>query len=277
METKSSTSYSINLARIAEYRQTAALRLQSDIENLSILLVVGPEETSDLEAQVRGSPYAWNVRLLGIRSLHRLLQLKETLDDPVVGRQVQEVLFPQEFTRLDRIIDLVFATAEDTQGEETEIEQEPSGHPKPPAAFHGEILPKLEKALGFPLIKRSRVTWASPDSGTIVSCQVSSKREHAHAESLFWFGLKSKTAELLDSAPTAYCAFGLGSPDLVALVPYSLIREYLPGYFTSPNPDGTVMHYHVRFLQKGSKVFLLTNRDRERLDISSKLLPSHSR
>ena len=119
VEAKSSTSYSINLSRISEYRKQTAPQLDMRPEDISILIVVGGEDTSEFEAQVRGSRFAWDIRLLGVKSLFRLLKLKEALDDPKVERQIQEILFPQEFTRLDRIIDLVFATAEDAQNVET--------------------------------------------------------------------------------------------------------------------------------------------------------------
>lgn len=268
--------YSIDLAHIAHYRDSVALRADTAANDISILLVVAREETGSLEAQVRGSRYAWSVRILGVDCLHKLLRLKETLDDPAVAQQIQDVLIPQEFTRLDRIVDLVFATAEDAQ--ETEAtdaaldieEDEPK--PKSSAAFHAQIVPQLEEVLATPLVKRSRVTWASPSGEQLVSCQVASRRDDGRGDSLFWFGLKRKTDELLAATPGALCAFGLGSPDLVVLLPHSVIQGHLPGFFTSPDRDGGVLHYHVRFLQTGTKVELLTNRDRDPIDVTDRLL-----
>ena len=49
-------------------------------EDISILVVVGAEDISEFEAQVRGSRFAWDIRLLGVKSLFRLLKLKEALD-----------------------------------------------------------------------------------------------------------------------------------------------------------------------------------------------------
>ena len=168
VESKSSTSYSINLSRISDYRKQVAPQLGVRPENISILIVVGSEDTSEFEAQVRGSRFAWDIRLLGVKSLFRLLKLKEALDDPKVELQIQDILFPQEFTRLDRIIDLVFATAEDAQDLETdEADEEAEGDDSAPeksrANFHGAILPQLEKHFGQPLVKRSRSQWATPD------------------------------------------------------------------------------------------------------------------
>ena len=77
VESKRSTSYSINLSRISDYRKQVAPQLGVRPENISILIVVGTEDTSEFEAQVRGSRFAWDIRLLGVKSLFRLLKLKE--------------------------------------------------------------------------------------------------------------------------------------------------------------------------------------------------------
>ncbi len=277
VESKSSMAYQINLARIAEYQRSAARLFGIDQDQISVLMVVGRDPTDDLESQVRGSRMAWAVRLLGIDSLYKLLRTRESLDDPNVGMQIQDVLTPQEFTRLDRIVELVFATAEDAQGDgETEsADLDAEGRGRTPAAFHQDILPQLEKALGTPLVKRSRVTWAAPSGTPVVSCQVSSSRQGKRGEFLFWFGLKKNTAAILEQAEQALCAFGLGSPDRVVVLPFSLIRENLGTFFTSPNPDGTLLHYHVRFILAAERVYLLVDRDSQRIDVTDKLLGKH--
>lgn len=103
VEAKSSTAYSINLSRISEYRKQTAPLLGLRPEDLSILIVVGAEDTSEFEAQVRGSRFAWDIRLIGVKALFRLLQLKETLDDPTVERQIQEILFHKSLLAWTRL------------------------------------------------------------------------------------------------------------------------------------------------------------------------------
>jgi hypothetical protein len=275
VESKASTSFTIDLSRIAEYRKQVAPRLNLRAEEISILIVVGPQDTSEFEAQVRGSRFAWDIRLLGVKSLLRLLQLREVLDDPAVERQIQELLFPQEFTRLDRIIDLVFATAEDAQdldvedpSEETHTDDsEPN---KPRANFHAEILPRLEKHFGKPLVKRSRVQWATPDDSLLVSCQVSKKFNKGNTD--FWFGLKRTTRESLQEHTQSFCAFGLGSPDKVVVLPFSILEPYLNSFFTSPDSEGGILHWHIRFVNTDSGVAMLLDRDRQQLDVTKYLL-----
>jgi hypothetical protein len=275
VESKSSTSYSINLSRISDYRKQVAAQLGLRWENISILMVVGTEDTSEFEAQVRGSRFAWDIRILGVQALYRLLKLKEALDDPKVERQIQDILFPQEFTRLDGIIDLVFATAEDAQElaaeepeEEPEDEEPPNEQPR--ASFHAAILPQLEKHFGQPLVKKSRVQWSSPDQSLLLSCQVSKQFTKGGAD--FWFGLKRTTRESLESHQNSFCAFGLGSPDRVVVIPFSVLAPQLEGLWTSPAKDGGVLHWHIRFANSNRGVVLLADRDKRQIDVTKYLL-----
>lgn len=273
VESKSSTSYSINLSRISEYRKQVAPQLGLRPEDISILIVVGTEDTSDFEAQVRGSRFAWDIRILGVKSLFRLLKLREALDDPKVERQIQDILFPQEFTRLDRIIDLVFATAEDAQNTEAEEDGESEVEEvtvEPRANFHAAILPRLEKHFSQPLVKRSRVQWGSADDQLLLSCQVSKLFKTGNAD--FWFGLKRTTYETLQEHKNSYCAFGLGSPERVVLIPFSVLAQHLDGFFTSPDSEGGVLHWHVRFANTNKGVALLMQRDKSELDVTEYLL-----
>jgi len=275
VESKSSTSYSINLSRISEYRKQIAPQLDLRPEDISILIVVGTEDTADFEAQVRGSRFAWDIRILGVRSLLRLLKLRETLDDPNVERQIQEILFPQEFTRLDRIIDLVFATAEDAQNSDADEDGESEVEEvtvDPRANFHAAILPRLEKHFSQPLVKRSRVQWGSADDSLLLSCQVSKLFDKGNAQ--FWFGLKRTIWESLKEHNNAYCAFGLGSPERVVLLPIALLAKHLDDFFTSPDSEGEVLHWHVRFVNTDPGVALLLQRDKSELNVTEYLLKS---
>jgi hypothetical protein len=262
------------LKKIADYRKQIALEKSLLPEIVSILIVLGTEDTEDLEAQVRGSRYAWDIRLLGIKSLVKLLKLKETLDDPTTETQIQEILIPQEFTRLDGIIDLVFATAKDVQSEEEvgtpETDDEIIQTPRVAANFHPSILPRLERHFGSALVKQGRVLWSAPDNSILLSCQVS--KEFDRNDMQFWFGLKRSTEERLAQNENSFCAFGLGTPDRVVLLPFSVLRNQLGGLFTSPEDDGSVRHWHIRFRKDEQRIILLTNRDREQMDVTSMLL-----
>jgi hypothetical protein len=287
VDTKTSSSHRIELRRLSEARRKFVENSGVAEERVSILIVIAEENTEELEAQVRGSRSAWEVRLLGVEALYKLLSIKEALDDEAVEQQVQRILVPQEFTRLDKIVDLVFATAEDVQeaevlpvGGEQEALIEENAVPSSRSAaarFHLLILPSLERRLGTPLVKRSRVLWSSPENEVLVSCQVSKEYEGAGGVPLYWFGLKRTTEEPLANHKNAFCAFGLGSPEKVVLLPFPLLKSHLGGFFTSPEPDGQILHWHVRFRVAQGRTELLINRDSEAIDVSTYVLDSAAR
>jgi hypothetical protein len=76
----------------------------------------------------------------------------------------------------------------------------------------------------------------------------------------------------LEAHSNAFCAFGLGSPDRVLLLPFSLLAQHLEGMFTSPDKGGDILHWHVRFAKVGDGMALLVERDRKRLDVTEYLL-----
>ncbi len=114
IEVKTTDYVTIPLEKIARYKERlgAENRIQP---NASILIVVGREDTGALEAQVRGSRYAWDMRLIGVERLIKLVQIKEKSDDPNTLAQIRQLLRPFEYTKIDRIIDVIFTTAVDVE------------------------------------------------------------------------------------------------------------------------------------------------------------------
>src|SRR4029077_13072872 len=81
IEVKTTDYITVRLEKVAEYKEKLLTegKLQ---KNTSILIVVGREDTGALEAQIRGSRYAWDMRLISIECLVKLIQIKEKSDDP---------------------------------------------------------------------------------------------------------------------------------------------------------------------------------------------------
>lgn len=72
LEVKTSDAYRIDLDKIALYRTKLIKEGQVPEERSSILIVVGRDDTGDLEAQIRGSRHAWDIRIISVDSLLRL-------------------------------------------------------------------------------------------------------------------------------------------------------------------------------------------------------------
>jgi hypothetical protein len=183
VEVKTTDTYRIDLNTIANYRRGLIKSEKLSEDHSSILIVVGRDDTGDLEAQIRGSRHAWDVRLISTEALMRLLAVKEELEDPKIQTRIHSVLRPREFTRLDEIVDLLFSTTEDLKQEQG-LESEDNGDKpedlsddrKPkftPVNFHDACVRRLEKVLGTSLVKRSRATFAAPAIPLKLICAIS--------------------------------------------------------------------------------------------------------
>src|SRR5258708_6728507 len=110
IEVKTTDAYRINLDTIATYRDKL-IQANRITKESSILIIVGREDTGDLEAQVRGSRHAWDIRLISVDALIKLVKLKEETEE-VTTKKIRELLVPFEYTKLDKIIDVAFTAVE---------------------------------------------------------------------------------------------------------------------------------------------------------------------
>jgi hypothetical protein len=101
VEVKTTDAFRIDLNVIAQYRWELSEKGQIAEARSSILIVVGRQDTGDLEAQIRGSRHAWDIRLISVDALIRLMALKEAVEDQNIVRRMHEILIPREFTKLD--------------------------------------------------------------------------------------------------------------------------------------------------------------------------------
>ncbi len=113
LEVKTTDTYRINLDTVTEYRNKLIAEGKIDSDKSSILIAVGRQDTGDLEAQIRGSQHAWDVRLISVDALLRLAEVKEQLNDWSTSNKINQLLRPVEYTRLDGIVELLFAAKQD--------------------------------------------------------------------------------------------------------------------------------------------------------------------
>jgi len=195
VEVKTTDAYSINLDTVAAYRNILIKENSANQESASLLLVVGRQDTGGLEAQIRGSRYAWDMRIISVEGLIRLMELKESVDDPVIVQKISNILLPQEFTKLDQIIDIVFSTAEEVATEPDEVEEDTNESEKQksakelktqPVNFHDACADRLESYFGTPIVRVTKSIYASADEALHIWLAVS--KTHGRKEKdLFWF------------------------------------------------------------------------------------------
>jgi hypothetical protein len=283
VEVKTTDTYRIDLNTIANYRRGLIKAGTISEEHSSVLIVVGRDDTGDLEAQIRGSRHAWDVRLISTDGLMSLLAVKEEVEDPTTQNRIHSVLRPREFTRLDEIVDLLFSTAEDIKQDQVldELLEESGGeehdegddsHKKPkfvPVAFHDACIRRIEKVLSTSLLKRSRATFEAPDQNLRLICTVS--REHVRGGThSYWFAFHPHQAEYLKGTDLSYVSFGCGSEHDLLLIRYTEFASWLEGMNETTTKDRT--YKHVSIFRIGAGFELVRRQGWPRIDLTPYLV-----
>ncbi|HSI15101.1 MAG TPA: hypothetical protein VK961_23815 [Chthoniobacter sp.] len=258
VEVKTTDTYSIDLDTLAEYRHALIEAGRISGPTSSILIVVGRTDTGSWEAQVRGSRHAWDIRLISVQALLRLMQIKHELDDPSVIERIQTVLRPREFTKLDEIVELVFYAAEDVKKEaeivvDAEEEDEEENEPgsldlkKPkfiPVNFRDACATKLAHAWKVPLIKRSFAHYSSADESVGVFCLNSREHKRGGLPS-YWFALHPHQVDALRKHSTSALALGCGTVDYMIVIPLKELEQWLPKLWTTVRDERSYWHLVV--------------------------------
>lgn len=276
VEVKTTDAYRIDLDKLASYRKALIEKGEVETDHSSVLIVVGRQDTGDLEAQIRGSRHAWDMRIISVDALLALLAIKESVEDPRIVQRIHQILAPREFTRLDAIVDVVFSTAEEIKHEEEADKGEgaSSKPPEPrfvPAAFHAACIARVATHLGKNLVRRSRARYSTPDGRVAATCAVS-KEYNPDTQPNYWFAFLHHSREFLESAEEAWVAFGCASERQLLLVPYQTFVEWLDGMWTTQNDDRT--YWHVVVYREGERFVLHRKKGEGQIDVTEYLLPT---
>lgn len=222
-----------------------------------------------MEAQIRGSSHAWDVRVIGVDSLLRLLRVKAELDEELPVERIHGILRPREYTRVDSIIDLVFATAEEAYQEQEEVAQAGSGAVSESslerADFHAACVDRIRSRFVRPLVRQSKTKYVTSDGKLALTCSVS-KEYGTSARKEFWFAFHTNQRQYLRRADDAYVLFGCGSPDRTFLVPFDTWNALLDTLNTTQRQDR--MYWHVKIVKEAGRYELLRKGDFDRVDLS---------
>jgi hypothetical protein len=277
IEVKTTDAYRIDLNTIADYWKALVEEKAIKEESSSMLLIVGRQDTGDLEAQIRGSRYAWDLRIISVDALLRLMSIKEEVEDPKIIHRIHSILIPREFTRLDEIADVLFSAAEDIKqdavpSEDTETAPEPKtkGPKFTPVAFHDACITRVQAVLGQPLIKRTRASYSSPDKSLLVNCAVS-KEHNPESHPNYWYAFHPHQREFLQSVSEAYVVFGCGSSKRVLFIPFKDFDQWVAGMWTTEGDDRS--YWHVVIDRKGDQYSLRRKKGEKPIDLTKYLVP----
>lgn len=257
VEVKTTDAYRINLDTIANYR----LRLSREgtiNENSSILIVVGRQDTGDIEAQIRGSRHAWAIRMISAESLLKIVALKESSEDEETLNKIRSLLVPFEYTRLDSIIDIVFTTATDAsssdelsvaihkEGCQQTSEKIHSKHDRTDAniikSIRSAIVERFGKSKSISLIAKSRALYWTNDKLIRMACTISKPYTKG---SDYWYAFHKKWLDFLGEGVEGYYVLGFVDKKNFVAIPVDIMRKNTDKYYKTGQNDNLYWHILV--------------------------------
>jgi len=249
IEVKTTDAYTINLETIDEYRLKLIERGEIRFDSTN-LIVVGRNTTDSFEAQVRGSKYNWNTRIVGVDALSKMALIKVDSESPDVLNQIRNILRPAEYTRVDGIVEMVFTTSAD---KEEPFPDEPIGKDPPTIvdptreaqkAKRNSIVEKLSASKDVIFVRRKITSFSDHSDETRLVVSVSKKYEDT-PDKPYWFAFRRYQQEYLEEKSGGYYVLGcLDSPDFFA-IPIAEMKEFAKEMRSSSDSQGVHRHHHV--------------------------------
>lgn len=289
VEVKTSDAYRLSLDTLATYRaklgDTGKLAATS-----SVLIVVGRQDTGELEAQIRGSRHAWDIRVISAEALIKLVLLKENTEAIETGLKMRSLLTPIEYTRLDRMVDVMFTTA-------TDVEEEPAAEEDAgsavgtvelaaaPTMLSGatkaaqkasskgtwhftdaqllqakreDIIGALGRREAVSFVRKSRALYWTAKHDVRVACGMS-KRYIGRNQAPYWYAYHPQWDAFLDEANRGFFVLGCMDRDVAFAIPHFVMQPLLQKLNTTTKPAG--MYWHVHLSEQGGSLALIVPKE----------------
>jgi hypothetical protein len=281
LEVKTTDAYRINLDTIAAYRD-ALMNEHRINKNSSVLVVVGRTDTGDIDAQVRGSKHAWDIRLISTDALVKLVKLKESTDEEETVTKIRGLLKLFEYTRLDNIIDVMFTAAKDVEAatefergieiksgiEDTSRSGSSRDHTAPEVlnGLRKRIVHAFGKQVGSDLIAKSRTLYHDMGNAIRVCCAISKR----HPRGTYWYAYHPHWDHFLSEGERGFFVLGCVDREVAYALPRSFMQNILHELYTTEMKDSGKMYWHIH-LEEGpaDEMFFLVGKVGQKARIST--------
>jgi hypothetical protein len=201
------------------------------------------------------------MRLISVERLIKLVLIKEKSDDPATIHQIRQLLQPFEYTKIDKIIDVIFTTAVDVENQQGNEHEVPGDEVEPEGGKQVKTDPELLNAKrqqavdgfaafkGKELVKRSRTLFWSPDKELRVCCAVSKRYEGDYQP--YWYAFHPKWDDFLAEAKDGYFILSCMDRDEAFAVPYSWIVANKKNLNMTDRGERSYWHVPVTKLDNG--------------------------
>lgn len=284
LEAKTSDTYMISLDKLIEYRNKSVASGKVEA-GASILIVVGRENTGGLEAQIRGSRHAWDIRIISVKALCDLVKLNMKSDEVETSEKIRTLFKPIEYTRIDALIDVVFTAVEDVDSDdtssiedgETSIDSEETGGARKqehtPRMIQDRLRSRaansLAKKLKKDFIAQRRTEFLSIDKSVLAVALVSKVYVGGNLQSL-WFGLHPKQVKNLSHYDQGFLLLASVQNDLLFALDIKMLQPLIPRMNKTEGEKRVHWHIDIRIRDDG---YFLTLKNGETIDISNNRVP----
>ncbi len=270
VEVKTTDAYRINLDTIAKYRKQLIAQESITSEKSSILIIVGRQDTGDLEAQIRGSKHAWDVRVISVYALIKLMKLKEQLNTRQTFNQINELLKPLEYTRVDNLIDIVFNASEDiNSNDENTINKdslEDNLTKENRASYHDLCIARLEEKYSTNFLKQGKSFYIDNTNSQHFVCIVS--KEYPKKDSIrYWYAIHPRHIEFLNQSTASNIAFGCGSEKKIIIIPTEIFINHIDEFRITTKDNGN-FYWHIDIIEKDKEYFLLLSNSKNQVNVT---------
>lgn len=181
------------------------------------------------------------------------------------------MLVPIEYTKLDGIIDIMFATTTDIEetmttqdinvdvavAEEIGVESSAckvlrTGADQIEIVKQG-ILNFIEKHIGASLQAKSRALYLTKDGKIRIFCAISKKYSNSYAE--YWYTYRMSHRAFLQDAETAYIALGCTDSSKIFLIPFPIVEEALSHMNCTESKTGN-KYWHIFIINENGYVLV---------------------
>jgi hypothetical protein len=264
IEVKTTTTYQIKLDVIATYRDKLA-EIGKVKQDSPILIVIGRDDTEALEAQVRGSKHAWSIRIIGIEALIKLMEVNLSTSTKEVTEKIHTILKPIEYTRIDKIVDVIFSAAEDKEEIEElsdldTAEQRKNSYSTPQVTQREIIdsrkalsIENLSKILSVALIKKKNSLYS--DKNNEVHAAVAVSKKYIRSEEFYWYAYHEVQRQFLSESKNGFMIFAMADLDFSFAVPYQFLEDIREKLNSTVRSNGTE-YKHIFLFTNSQKTIL---------------------
>ena len=273
VEVKTTNTYTVNIETVARYRDRL-IEDQRIPKQSSILIVLGRDDNDSrpLEAQVRGSPHLWTTRIIGVEALVKLMEINLSTQSDEVVEKIHTILQPFDYTRIDKIVDVVFTTAEDIERDREETiatVQDENASPKDARTLDKtpqveieekkkQLVERLATKTDVLLQKKRHSMYSDKDNN--VHAVIAISKRYEDSEIRYWYAYHAEPQrQFLSEAKNGYMVFGMADAVDAFAIPFDLLEKHWSEFFSTTRKNGKE-YKHIYIVKKESHWYLRVRR-----------------